>query len=186
MAGDEHQRPHLHPGWLGRSSPLFTALQCALAFGSSSRSRTRSEQDRRPPANAVFLPLLFISGVFYSADNLLGALEDGGGGAAAQAPGRRLLAGDRRLGRTPARPRSWAPGRSLGLFLAVRYPLVALGDTRAQVRRHPRCPLSIAQHPNHRQRQGPFLEPQRAPASAAQPGCAPPGRGAGQELQKRE
>ena len=44
--------------------------------------------------NAVFLPVIFISGVFYDADNAPEFLRDDRRGAAAQAPDRRPLGGD--------------------------------------------------------------------------------------------
>ena len=73
--------------------------------------------------NAVFLPLIFISGVFYSSDDLPGVLK-----AIAEAlPLKHLIDGLsaahrgrwRRRGR--CRPPWWAAGRVAGLLLAVRY-----------------------------------------------------------------
>ena len=62
--------------------------------------------------NAVFLPAIFISGVFYSSDTLPAGAGGHRPGAAAQAPDRRPLAGDR--GRPPRHAGGGSRGGGLG------------------------------------------------------------------------
>ena len=115
--------------WTGRRTRCcWSASRCSAwsaSRRSGSRSRTRSRTRTSAPAytNAVFLPLIFISGVFYSADDLPEALK-----AIAEAlPLKHLIdglsAGDRGRGRRHRHaPRSWWPRwAAAGLFLAVRF-----------------------------------------------------------------
>jgi ABC-2 type transport system permease protein len=103
---------------------LFTALG-VLCFGSLGVAFAHAipNQESAPAyTNAVFLPLLFISGVFYSADNLPSALE-----AVAEALplkhlvdgfSQAIVGGSGDAGSAAAVVGAWALA---GLFLAVRY-----------------------------------------------------------------
>ena len=100
--------------------------------------------------NAVFLPLIFISGVFYSSDDLPGVLEGDRRGAAAQAPDRRPLRGDRgrRRGRR-AWPRRWWRGWTAGRRCC--WPCASSAGSRPRLERAGACPWRRSQRSCSRQ-----------------------------------
>ena len=96
---------------------------CFAALGVAFSHIIPNEEAAPAYTNAVFLPVIFISGVFYSADDLPEALK-----AVAEAlPLKHLIDGlsEAIVGGGSAdrgRRRWWWPrGRSLALFLAVRF-----------------------------------------------------------------
>ena len=76
---------------------MFTALGvvCFAALGVAFSHAIPNEDAAPAYTNAVFLPVIFISGVFYSTDDLPGGAQGDRRGAAAQAPDRRAVGGDR-------------------------------------------------------------------------------------------
>ena len=105
---------------------VFTAVG-VLTFGSLGIALSQAIPNFDSAAayvNIVFLPAIFISGVFYSSDSLPAGPGRGRPGAAAQARDRRLQRRDRDRPE-PGRQRRraghrGAVGRSAGIVLAVR------------------------------------------------------------------
>ena len=111
---------------LGGAGRVRRARRGLLRRRSASRSRTRSRTSTPRPAyvNAAFLPLIFISGVFYDADNAPGFLR----GIAEALPLKHLIDGlsgaivtGEGLSAHAARAGSCSrSGRRVGIVLAVR------------------------------------------------------------------
>ena len=134
----------------GRSSSVLGVV-CFAALGVALSHAIPNFDSAPAYVNAVFLPLIFISGVFYDAEDAPRVLQRRRPGAAAQAPDRRAVGrdGPRRGRRRPPRRRA-RPRR--------------LGGRRAHARRA-RLLLGIAQRasrPRRPRRRGRRCSPARA------------------------
>ena len=123
----------------------FTALGvvCFGALGVAFSHAIPNVDSGPAYVNAVFLPLIFISGVFYSADSLPPVLEGDRRGAAAQAPDRLPLVRDRRRRRRGHR--AGGRGRLDGRRPGARGALLPLGlgqPKRVPVAAQPRLVLA--------------------------------------------
>ena len=127
----------------------FTLLGviCFAALGVAFSHVIPNEESAPAYTNAIFLPLIFISGVFYSADDLPAALEGDRGGAAAEAPDRRPLGRDRGWGRRH-RNRRAGGGRVGGRGAIPGRALLPLGVGRSACpcrRSHASCSRQAGQ-----------------------------------------
>ena len=130
IIGGGHARVRARPAAGLRGAVVFVALGvvCFASLGVALSHAIPNFDSAPAYVNAVFLPVIFISGVFYDADNAPGVPARDRGGAAAQAPDRRAVGGARQRRRAGRQPAGGARARALdGRGARARRARVQLG-----------------------------------------------------------